>query len=69
VGDTELSVPPEVYVSINVYGVHSDPQWWGDDALEWKPRRWIKVDPKTGKETISPPPPGATFVPWSVGPR
>ncbi|ETI23747.1 hypothetical protein G647_05553 [Cladophialophora carrionii CBS 160.54] len=69
VGDKEMLVSPETFVSLNLYAVHCDPRWWGQDTLEWKPQRWIKVDPKTGKETIALPHTGATFVPWSVGPR
>ncbi len=69
VGNKEVLVPPETYLSLNLYAVHSDPRWWGTDNLEWKPQRWIIVDPKSGKETIAPPPTGTTFVPWSVGPR
>ncbi|KAJ9604023.1 hypothetical protein H2200_011546 [Cladophialophora chaetospira] len=69
IGDKEVEVPPETYVTLNVYAVHSDPRWWGKDNLEWKPQRWITTDPKTGKEMIAPPPTGTTFVPWSAGPR
>jgi cytochrome P450 len=27
------------------------------------------IDPETGKETLAPPPPGAAYIPWAVGPR
>jgi hypothetical protein len=56
-------------VSTNNYGAHSDPKWWGIDSLEWKPQRWIKIDPDTKKEVLAPPPAGAAFVAWSCGPR
>ncbi|KIW27557.1 uncharacterized protein PV07_07285 [Cladophialophora immunda] len=69
VNGQEIMVPVETYVSLNLYAVHSDPRWWGDDSLKWNPRRWIVADPATGKESIAHPPPGAAFVPWSVGPR
>jgi cytochrome P450 len=69
VGDREFVIPPNVYVSLNMYGIMNDPVWWGEDSMEWKPKRWITIDPKTGKETLASPPPGATFVPWSAGPR
>ncbi|OAP61380.1 hypothetical protein AYL99_03583 [Fonsecaea erecta] len=65
----EIMVPVETYVSINLYAVHSDPRWWGDDSLTWNPRRWVIADPATGKESIAHPPSGTVFVPWSVGPR
>ncbi|OAG34763.1 hypothetical protein AYO21_11064 [Fonsecaea monophora] len=65
----EIMVPVETYVTINLYAVHSDPRWWGGDSLKWNPRRWIVTDPATGVESLAHPPPGAAFVPWSVGPR
>ncbi|KIX96695.1 uncharacterized protein Z520_07414 [Fonsecaea multimorphosa CBS 102226] len=65
----EIMAPPETYVSLNLYAVQSDPRWWGENSLRWNPHRWVMVDPATGKESIAPPPPGAAFVPWSVGPR
>ena len=37
--------------------------------MEWKPKRWITIDPKTGKESLASPPAGATYMPWSAGPR
>lgn len=37
--------------------------------MEWRPERWIKVDPKTGTESNSAPPPGAAYMAWSIGPR
>lgn len=65
----EIFVPPGTFTSTNIYGVHSDPRWWGSDSLEWKPQRWIKVDPVTGKESINPTPSGFPFLGWSHGPR
>ncbi|EXJ66173.1 uncharacterized protein A1O5_10789 [Cladophialophora psammophila CBS 110553] len=65
----EIMVPVETYVSVNLYAIHTDPRWWGNDSLKWKPQRWVVVDPATGKESIAHPPPGAAFLPWSVGPR
>lgn len=65
----ETVIPKRMYVSTNLYGIHSDPRWWGDDSLEWRPQRWVQVDPKTGKESIAPPPKGAAYLAWSAGPR
>lgn len=64
-----MVVPAGTYVSTNVYGVNSDPRWWGAESLEWNPKRWINIDPKTGQETIAQPPMGVPFLAWSVGPR
>ncbi|KAK7890212.1 hypothetical protein LTR67_008097 [Exophiala xenobiotica] len=68
-GDRDIVVPAGTYVMTNLYGLHSDPRWWGPDCLEWKPQRWVMIDPETGKETLAPPPPGAAYIPWAVGPR
>ncbi|KIV76970.1 hypothetical protein PV11_08814 [Exophiala sideris] len=67
--DHEVLIPPKTYVTTNFSGIHSDPRWWGHDSLTWRPQRWIEVDPKTGKESIASPPPGAAYMAWSIGPR
>lgn len=67
--DKDLFIPQGVFASLNIYGVHSDPRWWGPDSLEWKPQRWIQIDPKTGRESINPTPAGFPFLGWNHGPR
>lgn len=48
------------------------PKYWGADALDWKPTRWIinnSSDTKDlNKEEIHYPKPGM-YLPWSEGPR
>lgn len=68
IGDRDLFVPKDVYVSTNFFGIHSDPRFWGPTNLEWKPERWVVKDPETGVESIRTPT-GATFLGWSYGPR
>lgn len=45
------------------------PTIWGDDALIWRPSRWLEPlrDPSQGEELKSPP--LGAFVPWSEGKR
>lgn len=80
----EVAVPPGTHVKIDVAGLASDPQYWGSDALEFRPDRWIRSgEPQADKATsmgtgertydwqssaLVSPPPG-TFVPWTGGPR
>ena len=67
--DRDVVIPAGTYVSTNLYGIHSDPRWWGADSLTWRPQRWIRIDPKTGRECIAPVPAGGAFMAWSTGPR
>jgi cytochrome P450 len=69
VGDKDILVEPDTFVTINLYGCQSNPKYWGPDAAEWKPSRWIATDPKTGIEAIGQPPPKAAYMPWAAGPR
>jgi cytochrome P450 len=50
-----------VYVSSQ--SIHSDPEIWGSDVLEFKPSRWINAS----GDLITPS--KGTFLPWSAGPR
>ena len=56
-------IPPHSLISLNLAGIHVDGNIWGDDALEFNPRRWIHVNTastscaldKTAAETLQPP--------------
>ena len=66
-------------ININVQALHTDPQTWGPDALDWRPSRWLKVPPPTsGSNDIDTSqttrekfiePEAGTFIPWADGPR
>ncbi|KIW92230.1 uncharacterized protein Z519_07214 [Cladophialophora bantiana CBS 173.52] len=70
-------IPTNTIIYINTVSLHLDPRTWGDDAMTFRPSRWL-VSPdtapsRTGAEytiaqNIKSPPKG-TFLPWSAGPR
>lgn len=51
----------DVYVSAQV--MHLNPEFWGEDVLEFKPSRWINAS----GELITPA--KGAYLPWSGGPR
>ena len=71
---------PSTAVNINVQALHTNPQTWGSDALDWRPSRWLKPSSSStnssnenhplpmAKETFIEPEAG-TFIPWADGPR
>jgi cytochrome P450 len=59
-------IPPKTYVYIDSAALHTTPDYWGSDSLEWKPERWITVE--NGREVLFEPRAGS-FVPWASGPR
>ena len=63
---TEHTIPPRTYVYVDSIAVHTTPDYWGSDSLEWKPERWISS--KDGEEVLLEPRAGV-FVPWASGPR
>lgn len=56
-------VPGSCIVNINTPGLHASRSTWGDDALSFRPSRWLTGD----GELVTPP--RGTFLPWSSGPR
>ncbi|KAL3478493.1 cytochrome P450 monooxygenase [Aspergillus californicus] len=57
-------IPANMPVNINAIAVHTDPDVWGDDCLDWNPGRWIsptgeELSPKFSKHFLS----------WGSGPR
>lgn len=78
-GEKTHLLPPNTAVNINVQALHTDPQTWGSDALDWRPSRWLRTSPATPgindnhtspmtEETFIEPEAG-TFIPWADGPR
>jgi cytochrome P450 len=56
-----MMIPPNVYVVPSLLAIQSHTTHWGEDALVWKPSRWIDenndlVLPRKG-----------TYLPWSDG--
>ena len=44
---TEIVVPKHTYVLVGIRACNRNKALWGDDALEWKPERWLKPLPET----------------------
>ena len=42
----EVYVPKDTMVIISVNSINNNPDIWGEDALEWKPERWLKPLPE-----------------------
>ncbi|PWY91492.1 cytochrome P450 [Aspergillus sclerotioniger CBS 115572] len=41
----QLLIPKNTKIHINSIALHTDPDTWGPDSLEWRPSRWISDDP------------------------
>ena len=50
----EITVPKGCEVIIGVLGANTSKHIWGEDALEWKPERWMNPLPETLKEAHVP---------------
>jgi len=74
-GDRMHVFPPSTAININVQALHTDPQAWGSDALEWRPSRWLEAcsTPDNEKSMVAGEklmePEAGTFIPWADGPR
>ena len=52
-GASPLLVPAGATVTVSIHALHRDRQLWGDDSLEFKPERWIKVEKGMGGVTAA----------------
>ncbi|KAI6289876.1 hypothetical protein MCOR14_010290 [Pyricularia oryzae] len=70
-GPPSIQVPLKApfTVQVNAMALHTDPEVWGSDALEFNPGRWVRPDPETPGGHVLMTPPKGYFVPWSIGPR
>ena len=66
-GKRTLHLPQRTYITLNLNAVHTHPRYWGEDALVWKPHRWIRTD-ADGVEQLLVPNKGV-YLPWSDGIR
>ena len=70
-GDRSYLLPPGTAVNINVQALHTDQDIWAEDALQWRPSRWIErvgTGSDQGFEQLINPENGS-YVPWADGPR
>ncbi|XP_075978861.1 cytochrome P450 4d8-like [Anticarsia gemmatalis] len=54
-----LKLPPGTGVMVNVWAIHRNPRYWGEDAELFRPERFIDLDLENP----------AAFMPFSNGPR
>ncbi|GMR41446.1 hypothetical protein PMAYCL1PPCAC_11641 [Pristionchus mayeri] len=55
-----LMIEKGTNVQIDTFGLHFDPEIWGEDAEEFKPERWLDADRRV---------PSHAYIPFGVGPR
>ena len=51
---TELAVPAGTEVFIGIQGCNTSELFWGEDAQEWKPERWLSLLPESITEACMP---------------
>ena len=68
VGGKTIVLPPKTMFIPSYAAVQTDPRYWGPDALEWRPSRWIQQGAKPGNEELISVERG-TFHGWSEGAR
>ncbi|KAI0141858.1 putative cytochrome P450 [Xylariaceae sp. FL1272] len=74
VGEKTFVLPPNTMMCLAYSSLQSDPRWWGEDSLTWRPSRFIRSSIKSNPEVdlseeefIEPR--RGTFVGWSEGTR
>ncbi|KAI1270251.1 putative cytochrome P450 [Xylariaceae sp. FL1019] len=50
VGDETLVLPPNTMMCLAYSSLQSDPRWWGEDSLTWRPSRFIRSTTKHNLE-------------------
>lgn len=51
---SEIAVPADTEVIIGIQGCNTSEYFWGEDAQEWKPERWLSPLPKSITEAGMP---------------
>ena len=50
----EIPVPKDTTVVVAIYSANRNKAIWGEDALEWKPERWLQPLPDAVREAPIP---------------
>ncbi len=50
----EIAVPKGSQILVNIRAVNTYKAIWGEDALEWKPERWLNPLPRSVEEARIP---------------
>ena len=50
----EIPLPKNTNIMISVFNANRSKDIWGEDALEWKPERWLKPIPAAVEEARIP---------------
>ncbi|RDW68480.1 hypothetical protein BP5796_09137 [Coleophoma crateriformis] len=69
VNGKSYDIPPHTNIFVNVAALHTNPGYWGDDALTWRPSRWITKSTSLDEDTVIKAQPPGVFIPWISGPR
>lgn len=75
ISNKTFTLPPKVMVVPSYASIQTDPKYWGDDSLEWRPSRFVTVPKhtKASQSTLddeeSLVPQRGTYLAWSGGAR
>ena len=51
---TEIAVPEGTHIAIGIRAWNRDKSIWGEDALIWRPERWLEPAPDTLSKAHAP---------------
>ena len=51
---TEIPIPKGTFFFLNLRACNTNKALWGEDALEWKPERWLNPLPRAVEEARIP---------------
>lgn len=75
IGNKTIVLPPKTMIVPSYSSVQTDPKYWGNDSLEWRPSRFISTltQSSTSAQVLDDEefihPRKGTFLAWSGGPR
>lgn len=71
IGDQVVHITPETMIITAYVALHTQPENWGSDAVDWRPSRWVTSTsiPSTLDEEELITPRQGSFIGWSDGSR
>jgi cytochrome P450 len=71
IGSRNVTLPPGIGIHLSLSGMHTSPEYWGDESMQWNPNHFISSIGAAGdfESEVLASDTQEHFLPWATGQR